>query len=903
MHPMRRTSRTAGRGRLAILGLAAFLSATCLSALGSEVVAADTPAMGNGHQAFFKAYCLSCHDAATQEGGMRLDDLPSSLDTVAAATRWQRVLDQLNSGSMPPDDADQPSPAEKTELLDRLSTVLAAARKALADGGGVSVMRRLNRREYGNTIWSLLGVEVDVRTLPADAVADGFDTAGSALFMSSEQFGLYKELGREAVDAAFEQARGVANPRKDRIEAEDMTTPAMIRQLGATVDYHRRNKTWMSEVDKAAARPEYAARVKELKQQAGTKWWEFYWHWDEFKGAPSPKEYGFPDAYEAYLGDRLWETITTQGAHYLSLSEVKTGAYLGLFSSVRNFSQVITIHPGKPRGTYRIRVRLGAAENAPPDRRFVELAPQGPMNTHIGTYHVRGTIKEPRELEILVRKSKTTPGQFALKENRANTGNGRAFYDAEFKRNGVGPDYVIWVDWHEVEGPIITPENEAAIRSMQAVIARIEPFEKKKTVGGSIEADESAVVRDVIESFAMRACRGQPPAPPFVDKLCGLYRARRTAGEPPLEAIREPLAVVLASPRFLYLYEPTDGDGREPLTQLELATRLAYLLWSGPPDDVLLDLARQGRLADPEVLRGEVDRLLGDPRVKNFVHAFVHQWLSLSRLDFFRFDQTLYPKFDVGMKESARSEVIETFAHVLASGGSLRRLLASDTVVVDALLADFYGIPGVEGDAFQEVPVPAGSPRGGLLGMTAIMAMGSDGTNTSPVERGAWVLRKLCNDPPPPAPPNVPELKRIATGMTVRERLRLHQEEPQCAQCHRKIDPVGFGLENFDAVGQWRTEDRQPGLPAAKAAIDPAGAFHRGPAFHDFYELRELIAAQPERFARGFTSALIAYALGRPFSFVDEELAESMVSGAAANNFVVRDFVHRVVASKAFQTK
>ena len=890
------------------------LPAALVIAFAAAVVAAaqaSSPVdVGDTHRAFFKTYCLSCHDAATQEGGMRLDDLPATIDTVATAARWQRVLNQLNSGDMPPDDEPQPKPEEKTELLDRLSTALAAARRALADGGGATVMRRLNRREYGHTIDSLLGVEVDVRELPADDVADGFDTAGSALFMSSEQFGIYRQLGRDAIDAAFAQARGVAKPHKQHVEEEDVTTPAMFRQLKDTVDWRRRNKSWMSAVDKAAAKPQYAARVKELKEKAGTKWWEFYWHWDEFEGAPSPKDYGFPDAYEAYLGDRLWETITTQAAHYFSLPEVKTGAYLGLFSSVRNFSQPVSLHPGLPSGTYRIRIRLGATDDAPPDRRFIELTTSGALSSHIGTYHVTGTIKEPQEIDILLRKSKSTPGGFAIREHRTNTGNARAFYDAEFKRNGVGPDYVLWIDWHDVEGPLVTPDNAAAIEATQAIIARLEPFQPKnpkQQPPASLPADEETLVRDLVGSFAGRAFRGQQPSAAYLDKLMGLYRGRRAAGEPPLEAIREPLAVVLASPRFLYVYEPLSppaaNEGRQPLTQLELATRLSYFLWSSPPDDRLLDLARQGRLTDPTVLRGEVDRMLGDPRMKRFAGPFVHQWLYLSRLDFFRFDQTRFPKFDIGMKESARSEVIETFAHLVTSGGSLRRMLASDTVVVDALLADFYGIEGVTGDDFRELPVPADSPRGGLLGMSAIMAMGSDGTNTSPVERGAWVLRKLWNDPPPPAPPNVPELKRIATGMTARERLRLHQEEPQCAQCHRKIDPVGFALENFDATGQWRTEDRQPGVPAAKAAIDPAGAFHRGPAFRDFYELRSVVAAEPRRFARGFTTALIAYALGRPFSFVDEELADSMVEGAAGSNYIVRDFIHRLVASRAFHSK
>jgi hypothetical protein len=861
-------------------------------------------AMAEAHRAFLATYCLECHSAAKQEGGMRLDDIPLAIDTIEAAERWQRVLNQLNSGDMPPDDAKQPEAAAKIELLDALSTVLATARTRLADGGGALTMRRLNRREYGNTILALLGVEVDVRPLPSDDVAGGFDTAGGALFMSSEQAMLYQQLGRDAIDAAFEQVRGLAKPQKTHYEAE-RTTDEIMKQLGVHVDWRRRNKSWMSAVDAAAAKPQYAAVVKDLKEKAGAKWWEFYWHWDKFEGAPSPQSYGFQDALDAYHGDRLWETITTQGAHYLSLPDVKTGAYLGLFSSVRNVNQPVRIEKWWPTGTYRVKVRAGATDAAPPERRFIAFsaAATSPADahSHISAHHVAGTVKEPQEIQIHVRKTKTSPHWFLVHENN---GNPRGFYDAEFKRNGVGPDYVLWIDWIEVEGPVVTPETADAVARVRAILDELTPFEPKAGDAKAADAPaEAVVVRRIVERFARDAFRGQPPNESFLDKLVGLYEARRQAGEPATEAIKEPLAVVLTSPRFLYLYEPATDQAPRTLSDHELATRLASFLWSGPPDDALVALAASGRLHDPVVLTAEVERMLSDPRAREFASSFAHQWFSLARLDFFQFNQQRFPRFDASMKESARGEVTETFFHMLTSGGSLSRLLASDTVHVDALLASYYGLEGVSGDAFREVPVPAGSPRGGLLGMAAIMAMGSDGSDSSPVERGAWVLRKLLNDPPPPAPPNVPELKRISKGLTARERLRMHQEEPQCAQCHRKIDPIGFGLENFDAVGQWRTEDLQPGLPPEKAKIDPAGAFHNGPAFADYEQLRGLIAAQPEGFARGYAAALVAYAMGRPISFADEALVEQMVRHAAGVNYRASDFIHTLVTSKTFHTK
>ena len=173
-----------------------------------------------------------------------------------------------------------------------------------------------------------------------------------------------------------------------------------------------------------------------------------------------------------------------------------------------------------------------------------------------------------------------------------------------------------------------------------------------------------------------------------------------------------------------------------------------------------------------------------------------------------------------------------------------------------------------------------------------------------PVERGAWVLRKLLNDPPPPAPPNVPQLSRLSgKPLTTRERIAQHQEDAQCTQCHRKIDPLGFGLENFDAAGKWRTLDTRPDVPPEKRQIDASGAFFRGPAFGGFFELRDLVSAHPERFARGFTEALIEYGLGRPFGFSDEELAAEIVSKAGNRGFQISEFIHALVASKAFHSK
>ena len=314
-----------------------------------------------------------------------------------------------------------------------------------------------------------------------------------------------------------------------------------------------------------------------------------------------------------------------------------------------------------------------------------------------------------------------------------------------------------------------------------------------------------------------------------------------------------------------------------------------------------------------EVLVAQTTRLLDDPRSQDLVRGFVHQWLGMDRLDFFEVNRPKYPRFDDSTRLAAKNEIYEAFAHLLKGNAPLGDLLKADYVVINRLLADYYSIPGVEGDAFRKVALPTGSPRGGLLGMAAVSFMGGNGDHTSPVERGAWVLRKLLHDPPPPAPANVPQIARLAGKvLTTRERLFAHQEEAQCASCHRKIDPIGFGLENFDAVGQWRTEDSyqvmdESGKPVPDAkktwTIDPAAEFHKGPAFKDYFELRDHIAARTEDFGRGFSEALVEYGLGRPIGFGDEPLIDAMVAEAKRGGFGVRVFIQALVASGEFRSK
>jgi len=661
------------------------------------------------------------------------------------------------------------------------------------------------------------------------------------------------------------------------------------------IEWRRQYNLWSKAVDAAAERPENRAVAAEIR--AGLKGqppWNFYHSWQKLKGVPAPTEHGFADAETAtHQGISAWNLLPYQ-AYFLAQAELKTGAFLTIRDNGVNPIWSFAIGSDWPSGEYIVRIRIAATKQATPARRFVEF---GVHATHLSTHEVLGTMEEPQVIDVPFNLTKNRGGSFFLREKGTfdtNEQGHRVFAEGE-RLNGIGPEFALWVDWAEVEHKSITEQQiPPGIRLLGIPL------------GNDVPAITRSELRAAFERFTAEAFRGNPASPGFLDRLVDIYDDRRTAGAAHGSALIDSLAIVLTSPRFIYLAEQSSEPERRELNQHELATRLAYFLWGSPPDALLRDLASRGELSKPDVLKEQTDRLIDDSRSAGFITPFTHQWLGLDRLDFFRFNNVRYPAFDESTKMAARNEVYETFGHLLRHNQSLRNLLKSDFVVINSLLANYYGIEGVKGDAYRQVAVPAGLPRGGLLGMAAILGMGSNGEQTSPVERGAWVLRKLINDPPPPAPANVPQISRLQDKLlTTPERLRAHQEQAQCASCHRKIDPVGLGLENFNAVGQWRTEDRYEfaGLGSKTWTIDPAGTLHRGPAFKDYFELREIIAGKSDAFARGFSVAILEYALGRSRTYRDEPLIAEMQNQSGKNDFAMREFIHVIVQSKQFHSK
>ena len=352
-----------------------------------------------------------------------------------------------------------------------------------------------------------------------------------------------------------------------------------------------------------------------------------------------------------------------------------------------------------------------------------------------------------------------------------------------------------------------------------------------------------------------------------LDPLLELYQAERAAGSTFDAGIEQALRLILASPKFLFRVEtpPASAAGVGPVSDLELASRLSFFLWSSIPDDELLKIAEQGRLDQPAMLRAQVERMLKDPKARALVDNFAAQWLRLRNLRSLSPIARDFPNFDNELREAFRIETELFFESIIREDRSVLDLLNADYTYVNERLARHYGIPNVYGSHFRRVTVTQDARRG-LLGQGSILTVTSYPNRTSPVLRGKWVLENILGTPPPSPPQDVPDIEENHPGeeaRSLRARLEAHRRNPTCASCHRVMDPLGFALENFDGLGQWR--EKEPG-----GAIDPTGQLANGTKIDGPVALRKAVLERPEMFVRTLTEKLMTYALGRGIELDDK---------------------------------
>ena len=414
------------------------------------------------------------------------------------------------------------------------------------------------------------------------------------------------------------------------------------------------------------------------------------------------------------------------------------------------------------------------------------------------------------------------------------------------------------------------------------------------------EATARVCATEILSTLARRAYRRQPTEQDIAT-LLGFYD-RGSASDGFDAGIQSALRVILTSPKFLFRDEP-DPAGVAPgslyaLDDSALASRLAFFLWCAPPDDELLELAAQDRLSDERVFEQQVDRMLADPRASALVENFAGQWLYLRNLQSVTPDIEEFPNFDDNLRQAMRRETELLFEHVMREDLSVNELLTADYTFVNERLAEHYGIPSVYGSHFRQVPV-AEEARRGLLGHASILTVTSYPNRTSPVLRGKWVLENVLGTPAPPPLPDVPALEENESGKvarTLRERLAEHRANPVCATCHDVMDPIGLGLENFDAVGKWRT--KEPG-----GEIDAHGQLADGRQIDGAAQLREALTADPEQFARVFTDKLLTYALGRGLEAYDMPTVRRIVREAEDDDYRFSALVKGIVNSAPFRMR
>ena len=411
--------------------------------------------------------------------------------------------------------------------------------------------------------------------------------------------------------------------------------------------------------------------------------------------------------------------------------------------------------------------------------------------------------------------------------------------------------------------------------------------------------DAAPCARSILSRLGRQAYR-RPLEAPEIDRLLAFYeQGSRDGGFE--SGIELALRFLLASPQFIFRLETEPEDVAAgavyPVSDLDLASRLSYFLWSSIPDDELLSVAERGELSAPDELRRQVRRMLADPRASALVENFAGQWLYLRNLANTNPDPPTFPDFDDNLRRALQRETELFFESVMAEDRSVLDLLTADYTFLNERLARHYGIPGIYGDRFRRVAVTDDARRG-ILGHGSLLTVTSYATRTSPVLRGKWILENLLGSPPPPPPPDVPDLEDAgsAEGLSIRERLEQHRANPACATCHARMDPYGFGLENFDAIGRWR--GASGGEPIDASDVLPDGTAFNGPS-----ELRDAILRRPDSFLETFTRKLLTYAVGRGMEYYDAPAVRRIVRAAAAEDYRFAAIVDGVVTSDVFRMK
>ena len=769
---------------------------------------------------FLNKYCVSCHGAKKQKAKLRLDTLSTDLTDLKTAEQWQDILDELNAAAMPPEDEPQPGNEQFTDVIQRLTYELAEAKKLHYGKNREAVMRRLNKREYINTIYDLTGVPLkDSEVIEDQSVAE-FDNHGEGLYVSSFLLGKYREYAYRALNKALspEPAPVFSYEKHDFAEEKNSATQQAADKIKADNFLNKRHS------------------VEKQKER------------------------------HAFL------------LSYLAQPDVDKGLLLDDGQPVSVKPRTKYAHLNRQKGTFRVsitgRVKNLGAGNKPYlviKERYIDVSE---------------LIDNQKELTFDIYLHLTYTGAFPL----------------TFQVHRARAEKSKHQKWNKYSIKPIDPDQPKFILSSFKIVrtgkSQTEDAFKKIFPAEKTNAEtEDQYIRKIIQAFALKAYRGRPISEKFLGLLTDLYQGNRANGLSQPDAIKEPLALILSSPKFIYLSEDSSTESQY-ISELELAVRLSYFLWSSPPDQELYDLATRGRLSDKQTLRSQLIRLLADERSHALGEGFMNKWLEIERLNLIEVESPHKGplQYNTQTEHLLRQEPLQFFRKLALDNLSITNMISSEFAVVNKTLAAYYRLPTeVSENAFEMLPLPKDSPRGGLLGMGAILTMLGNGKVSSPVLRGNFVLSRMMGMVAPPPPPNVPDLEIQVEG-DIKERLLAHQAKPQCASCHNRIDPAGFGMEVFDQSGQLRPVDD------ALLKILPGKLPSLG-QYESFWELRELLLKNKDNFAKAFLEHLCSYAFARRMGFSDAAMVDQILSKTQKDGYRLRDILCEIVLSDDFRLK
>ncbi|PHR90437.1 MAG: hypothetical protein COA78_35335 [Blastopirellula sp.] len=792
---------------------------------------------------FLQKHCIRCHGSQKQKADRQFDTLSAQIKNLDELQRYQEIIDQLNLESMPPEDEPQPTAEERAKMVAHLTRQVTSANSVLNTSGRHSVLRRLNSWEYRQTLGELLGLNVDIwnpaEEFPAEEIVNGFDNNGASLVTSGRLMDHYFVAAEEAI--------GRATQFGDRPPSKKFTQQSPFYFKGKE-----------------------ASDLAKLFQV------------DRFRFVP---ETPYTDLYGRHY----------RGGHIGFLPLYKQGgvAQSGIYTIRVKAAAVTRTHDyGKALGDFRNGDPL-VMELAAVDRKGsvtstgnvskmtslarIELTNEEPQWFEWDVYmeagfepEVRfrnGPLAAKRMVRVLTTVAADKPEFKPFVNMKGSTEKGHGVLKAY-----QGPRLRIWEI--EVEGPHV----------------EIWPTTGHRALYGNLTPDElnATTINQRLEAFAGQAFR-RLPVDGELEPIQQLVASKLNEGMEPLHALQLGCQAILCSPGFIYL-----NLGEGGLNDIALASRLSYFLWSSPPDLELLNLAASGKLKSD--LPAQVTRMLADSRSDRFVQHFVRRWLDLDNIGTMPPSEDFLVYYRDNLEAAMRKETEMFFQHVLDNNLSLREFLDADYSFLNRELALHYGIEGVQGNELQRVSLKD-SRRGGLLGHGAFLTASANGVDTSPVVRGIYVLEKILGYTPPPPPEDVPAIEPDIRGaLTIRDQLTKHRQVATCAECHRKIDPIGFALENFDPIGGWRNEYGK-NLP-----IDASGQLPSGQKFTDASELKTLLIERESQFTRCLTEKLLTYALGRELEIGDRPSIDTLLNELKSKGNGLQDLIQLIVASDSFQS-